>query len=118
MGAVNRYTASAGHGAFEHAAELVAVLRRIEPRAPAEGSLAEVERLLRLQWATESRVLLMGMENEGCATSFRPSARTSREERGRIRDHWSAVEDFKRSRRYRLARLLGRPLDRVRRRAD
>jgi hypothetical protein len=118
MGAVNRYTASAGHGAFEHAAELVAVLRRIEPRAPAAGSLAEVERLLRLQWATESRALLMGMENEALRNELQAELANIEEERGRIRDHWSAVEDFKRSRRYRLARLFGRPLDRVRRRAD
>jgi hypothetical protein len=118
MGAVNRYTVSAGHGAFEHAAELVALLRRVEPRAPAEGSLAEVERLLRLQWATESRVLLMGMENEALRDQLQAERANIEEERGRIRDHWDAVEDFKRSRRYRLARLVGKPLDLVRRRAD
>jgi hypothetical protein len=36
----------------------------------------------------------------------------------RIKDHWSALGSFKRSRRYRLAQLLGEPLDRWRRRSD
>jgi hypothetical protein len=116
MGAVNRYAVSAGHGAFEHAAELVALLRRIEPRAPAAGSLAEVERLMRLQWATESRALLLSLENEALRDQLQAERTNIEDERGRIRDHWDALADFKRSRRYRLARLLGKPLDLVRRR--
>ncbi len=116
MGAVNRHTVSAGHGAFAHAADLVALLRRLAPRAPADASLAEVERLTRLQWATESRALLLSLENEALRDRLQEERANIEDERGRIRDHWAALDSFKRTRRYRLARLLGRPLDLVRRR--
>ncbi|MDX6674248.1 MAG: hypothetical protein QOH11_1666 [Solirubrobacteraceae bacterium] len=116
MGAVNRHTVSATHGAFAHAADLVALLRRLEPRPPAEGPLAEVERLTRLEWATEARALLMRLENEALRDQLQEERASIEDERGRIREHWNAVESFKGSRRYRLAQLLGKPLDRLRRR--
>jgi hypothetical protein len=101
---------------LRHAAELVALLRRIEPRAPAEGSLAEVERLTRLQWATESRALLMSLENEALRDQLQAERGAIEDERARIREQWGAVEAFKRTRRYRLARVVGRSVDLVRRR--
>jgi hypothetical protein len=117
MGPVNRHTVSAAHGAFAHAAELVALLRRLEPRAPAQESLAEVERLTRLQWATEARALLMSLENETLRDQLQKELVRIEDERTSMREHWASVDSFKRSRRFRLAQLLGKPLDRLRRRA-
>jgi hypothetical protein len=116
MGPVNRHMVAAAHGAFAHAGELVALLRRLEPRAPAVEPLAEVERLTRLQWATEARALLMSLENESLRDQLQQERANMEDERGRIGDHWSAVESFKRTRRYRVAQLVGKPLDLLRRR--
>ena len=117
MGPVNRHTVSTHHGAFAHAAELVALLRRLAPCPPADGSLAEVERLTRLQWATEARALLLDLENEALRDQLQAERARLEDEREQIRSHWSGIDSFKRSRRYRLAHLLGKPLDLLRRRA-
>ena len=117
MGAVNRHTVSTHHGASAHAAELVALLRRLAPCPSADGSLAEVERLTRLQWATEARALLLDLENEALRDQLQAERAKLEDEREQIRGHWSGIDSFKRSRRYRLAHLLGKPLDLLRRRA-
>jgi hypothetical protein len=54
MGQVNRDLVLTHHDARAHAYELVALFRRLSPRAePVTGPLRELARLVRLQWATE-----------------------------------------------------------------
>jgi hypothetical protein len=60
MGQVNRDLVLAHHDARSHAYELVALFRRLAPRAePVPGPLRELARLVRLQWATEQEAFTL-----------------------------------------------------------
>jgi hypothetical protein len=60
MGQVNRDLVLAHHDAADHAQALVALFRRLSPRAePATGPLREMARLVRLQWASDQDVIAL-----------------------------------------------------------
>jgi hypothetical protein len=110
MGPVNRQLACSHHHAMGHAAELVALLRRTPPAVPhANGPLREMARLVRVQWQTESYGAGLAVENE----RLRGELDRERERARRANEELDAV---RRTRRYRLAAMLGRPFDALRRR--
>jgi hypothetical protein len=60
MGQANRDLVLAHHDAADHAQALVALFRRLSPRAePATGPLRELARLVRLQWASDQDVIAL-----------------------------------------------------------
>jgi hypothetical protein len=60
MGQVNRDLVLAHHDAADHAQALVALFRRLSPRAePATGPLREMARLVRLHWASDQDVIAL-----------------------------------------------------------
>jgi hypothetical protein len=63
MGPANRELAVAGHGAREHAQELVGVFERLAPRRdPVDAPLRELARLVRVEAATDRRAEAFGAE--------------------------------------------------------
>jgi hypothetical protein len=139
MGRENRRLVLQNHHALDHATELVNLIRRLSPatRPAPVAPLREMARLVRLQDQTEWRCGVLTHENAGLSTENaalrqhleEERARASEavaaarveveEERARAREEaaaaWSQLEAFRRTRRYRLARLVGRPLDALRR---
>jgi hypothetical protein len=110
MGLVNRHLAFANHHAMDHACELVALLRRQSPTGSRPNApLREMARLVRLQWQTEDRLGALRYENE----LLRDALERERVRAGAAHQQLTA---FQRTRRHRLASLLGRPLDALRRR--
>jgi hypothetical protein len=103
MGTVNRQLACVNHHAMDHACELVSLFRRTSRRRPPPNApLREMARLVRVQWQTEGRCAAFAAESEAL-----------REQLDQERKQMAA---FQRTRRYRLAQLLARPLDALRRR--
>jgi hypothetical protein len=103
MGLLNRQLACANHHGMDHACELVSLLRRLSPAGPRPNApLREMGRLVRMQWQAEGRSAALAVENE----ALRDQARATHEQ----------LAAFKRTRRHRLASLLARPLDALRRR--
>jgi hypothetical protein len=103
MGLLNRQLACANHHAMDHVCEIVSLLRRLSPARPrSDAPLREMARLVRVQWQTESRCWGLTVENQ----ALRDQARATQEQ----------LAALKRTRRYRLASLLARPLDALRRR--
>src|SRR5262249_5507633 len=108
--------ASTRHNAMDHAAELVALLRRTPAAGSGEGGsdndeapLREMARLVRVQWQTESYGAGLAAGNE----RLRGTLAAGRERRGGAEEGLDAI---RRTRRYRLASFLSRPLDALRRR--
>ncbi len=115
MGDVNRDLASAHHSAHEHAVELVKLARNLDHLPAGEPALSdELAHLIRLQRQSELEAFVSSAEAERLrslldeadarATHFQSEARAAREQ----------LEAFRRTRRYRLATLIGSPLDRMR----
>ncbi len=117
MGVVNRQLVFAHHHALDHARDLVVLLRRLSPSTPPAPSapLREMARLVRLQWQTEGRCAALAAENSALRDELD-------RERGRAHAEAVAIHEelaaFRRTRRYRLASLLARPLEALRRRRD
>jgi hypothetical protein len=114
MGVVNRQLAFSHHHALDHARDLVVLLRRLSPstRPPSRAPLREMARLVRMQWQTEGRYAALAIENESLREQL---------EQERARAHSEALaihaelDAFRRTRRYRLASLLARPVEALRR---
>jgi len=118
MGLLNRQLACKNHHAMEHARDLVSLLRRMSSgstRPRQAAPLREMARLVRLQWQTESRCSMLAAENEALRDQMERDSRRARAEATAIHEQLAA---FRRTRRYRLASLLARPLDALRRRRD
>ena len=139
MGRENRRLALQNHHALDHATELVNLIRRHSPstRPAPVAPLREMARLVRLQGQTDWRCGVLTGENSGLwaeNAALRKDLEEEREraqkglaaareqveeERARAREEtaaaWGQLEAFRRTRRYRLATLLGRPLDALRR---
>jgi hypothetical protein len=104
MGAVNRDLVIAHHDAVRHATDLVHLFKRLAPTPASDhDQLAVLAGMVRRQQETESRVWVA----EADAVALRRELATAR-------DHVDAVTS---TRSYRLARLLGAPVRRLRRRA-
>ena len=130
MGLANRDLAVHAHNGAQHAEALVGVMQRLAPgraAAPAE-SLPELARLarenLRLEFGYGGRVAEIENLYEGvaerdaliaCLTRERDEARGERDAAQAQRDEalslWRGVEDFRSTRRYRIAQALARPFD-------
>src|SRR5215218_5107542 len=100
MGAANRDLVTANHSLRRHAEQLVEMLAGAGA-GPATARLDELERVVRSGWRLEDRASGLGREND------RLHARILELER--------EAEELKRTRRYRLAAAIGRPLDALRR---
>jgi hypothetical protein len=108
MGIANRDIAVRHHGARKHAQELAQLMAGLAPRAPQpDVPLRELARLVRVQWATESRSHRQAMENTFLHQRLLD-----------VEQAWSDAEKrystLTRTRRYRLASAMGRVVDRVR----
>jgi hypothetical protein len=118
MGLANQSLALRHHDAGEHAADLVAALRRLTPEnrtGSADGSLREMSRLVRVEWQTERRALALEHQLRGVDQERIDWQR----ELERVRGEYERVQgDYERvlsGRRYRLAQALAKPLDLLRR---
>jgi hypothetical protein len=106
MGQVNRQLAVAHHDAHRHAAALVDLIEKLEPKPAADPTaLAVLSRLVHVQWETESRVAVAEADS-----------RRLRAEVERLTSESELLRAALGGRRYRLARTLGRPIDILRRR--
>jgi LmbE family N-acetylglucosaminyl deacetylase len=111
MGVVNADLARLHHNARAHTVTLVELLRRVRPGAEsAPGRLRELARLRRMSWEAESRAAALALES-----------RAARDDAERLRDiertacqAVAANDALKRTRRYRLASALARPIDLLR----
>lgn len=113
MGVANRDLAVANHSAMKHAEAMVAALPELRPQAP-PGSPDELARLSRENMRMEFALLGRGSEladlrEEVVALRARVDELTV--ERDDAREHWRRVEDFRLTRRFRIAQALGRPAD-------
>jgi len=139
MGRENRRLALQNHHALDHATELVNLIRRHSPstRTAPVAPLREMARLVRLQGQTDWRCGVLTGENSALWTENAALRKHLEEERVRAQQElaaareqaeeerasareaaaaaWGQLEAFRRTRRYRLASLLGRPLDALRR---
>jgi hypothetical protein len=117
MGIVNRQLVFAHHHALDHARDLVVLLRRLSPGSPSHSPapLREMARLVRMQWQTEGRRVDLAAENDALRGQLERERARAREESAAIHAELAA---FRRTRRYRLASLLARPLEALRRRRD
>jgi len=115
MGVVNRDLITTHHSARRHAYELVELLRDLVPTdVVAKAPLRELARLVRVQWATESRAFRQARENTAL------HARLIEVDEAREAAQRAAIaaerrySDLLATRRHRLASAVGRIADRVR----
>lgn len=112
MGIANRDLVARHHSARRHAQRLVEVMRALAPRAPTPDlPLRELSRLVRVQWATESRAYQRGLENAALQARLRDVERAHEQELARRAAQLAAI---KATRRYRVADALGTAADRLR----
>jgi hypothetical protein len=143
MGTANRDLVTRHHGARRHAYELVDLLRGLAPRTPTPGlPLRELSRLVRVQWATEGRAHMLGVENtalharlletedalaraqtalteaEDIAEQARQAAKRARQTAEREQSARADAErretTLRATRRYRAGSAIGRIADRLR----
>jgi hypothetical protein len=114
MGMVNRQLVFTHHHALDHARDLVVLLRRLSPAggSPSPVPLREMARLVRVQWQTEGRYAVLAAENTALRNQIERERAQAREEAVAVHEELAA---FRRTRRYRLASLLARPLEALRR---
>jgi hypothetical protein len=98
MGLTNRELVLAHHAANRHAQDLVGLLRDARASAPpADAPMRELARMTRQSWPLEYETYAL---RRGLQDAHARQASTERQ-----------LDAFRRTRRYRLARALGRPLD-------
>jgi len=136
MGTVNRDLAVAHHNATRHAEALVELYRRVAPRAaPAGTPVQELARLARLQWAANARATSLAGEAQAArdrldelvsehesvrgellrTQASAQAAEHRAEEAERLaRETWERELELRGTRRYRIASVLGAPLDAAR----
>lgn len=129
MGLVNRDLVVHEHDANRHAQELSLLFKRLVPRAPAQAPLAEMARLVRLQWQSDSRAGMLALENSALSAELeRERERVERErvranerveqERNAARQHHEHLQRqmtaLKATRRYRIGATIAAPLDKLR----
>jgi hypothetical protein len=108
MGTVNRDLALAHHDAKRHVQQLLEVIGTLRPPAPPDGApLAEMARLVRLQWRAE----LLATERLDMAQSLQE--RIAELEAAVAREAAYSAE-LKATRRWRAASALGGAADRLR----
>lgn len=123
------------HDANRHAQQLSAVISEAQPRAMTPSLTAEMARLVRLQWRSDSRAAMLTLENQILGERLRLREKELSEELSvsqtsnrelalkvqaleprlqRLEQIEQEYADFKTTRRYRFAASLARPLDRLR----
>jgi hypothetical protein len=105
----NRDLVVANHRAEHHAQALVELLRSVGgSRSAGSAPLGEMVRLVRSEWAAEARTSRLQAVN----AELHRELHLARTDGAKAAAHWSALT---RSRRYRIAAMLARPLDAARR---
>jgi len=115
MGWINRELVRTHHNARRHAAELVQILRAVEP--PREGVTAagEIGRLTRSNWGTQQQVL--ALKQEAIILRERTLAAETASEANRAAvEGLGQARELLATRRVRIGIALGRALDRLRNR--
>lgn len=108
MGIANRDIVTRSHSARKHAQELAQLMAGLAPRAPLQDvPLRELARLVRVQWATESRAYRQTIEN----TFLHQRLLEIDEALDAANRRYTELTS---TRRYQLAGRLGRLADRVR----
>jgi hypothetical protein len=100
MGPVNRDLVTARHGLRRHAEELVELLTGAVAGRPTTVRLDELERVVRSGWRLEDRAAGLARENDRL--------------HARIVELGDEAVALRRTRRYRLAAAIGRPIDMLR----
>lgn len=115
MGVSNRDLAVANHAAIEHAHALVELLRDAAPSHPAPGTpLDELAWLARRMWQAQAEADAQRIESRRALAAL-DAARAQLAEMTADREALVRQRDeFRSTRRYRLAQALGRPADRLR----
>jgi hypothetical protein len=119
LGELGRDLACAHHAADDHCLALVGLIEGLgTARKPGPGDAAELARLVRLEWSRSSdtrRAVVQTDEARGRIVELEAAIAELRDQAGRSAAELAAVRD---TRRFRLAALLARPLDRYRARRD
>ena len=114
MGQVNRHLAVTHHDAVVHAAELVALFKRLDldrARTPDGNALGPLARMVRVQRETDRRVALAELDGQ----RLRVEAQALRRECDQARLEHEHLRALTQTRRWRFLQWLGAPLDRLRR---
>ena len=129
LGPPNRDLAVRNHNATRHAEALVGLFERLAPRASPPGTpLAELARLMRLQWqatarattlageaqTTRERLEELAAEHEALHGELIRSRQALEEAERQAREAWEREQELRGTRRYRLAGALAAPLDAAR----
>lgn len=122
MGLINRDLVVHEHDANRHAQELSSLLKRLAPRAPLDTPLAEMARLVRLQWQSDSRAGMLALEIAALYEQLdreraEATARLERERDAARRWHEGVAQELsqlKASRRYRIGAAIAAPVDKLR----
>ena len=115
MGIANRDVVARHHSARKHAQRLVEIMRELAPRpARPELPLRELARLVRVQWATESRAYQLGLENAALQGRVQQLERAYEQETLEREAAEARVGALKATRRYRAAGALAAAADRLR----
>lgn len=109
MGMVNRDLLERHHAATDHANALSGLFKELAPRAkgPSEP-LREMARLWRLVYQTDARAHELAKENQVLREDVELL-------KGKVLETNARLDGFRQSRRYRLAELLSRPFELLRR---
>lgn len=129
LGELGRDLTSAHHSAREHAMELLALAgQHLDPSPADPGPLSEISRLIRLEWGRDQQAHASHLhsaqlraeldQRQAEIASLRAARHELRLEARGLREQLEALQAHHRrllaTRRYRLAGLLARPLDRAR----
>jgi len=115
MGLDNRELIRSNHNAIDHAAELARLTRRLVPRPAGNGGAhTELARLARSQWYAQGMAAQLRVENQVLRQELNEAKAAAQEAHSAALRAHADLEEFKRTRRYRLARLQARPLDALR----
>jgi hypothetical protein len=114
MGVVNRNLVIQHHNPFHHAADLAALLKRVAPgRTPATVS-SELERMARRLWDQQLRAQHFVRETGRLGDLANETARRAVASERRALEAEGRLAEIKRSRRYRLAQRVARPVESLR----
>ncbi|MBV9309510.1 MAG: hypothetical protein JOZ73_01680 [Solirubrobacterales bacterium] len=119
MGELNRDLASAHHDARRHVVELVDLMRELRPNGGASRSEAnspanELARLVRLEWQTYGRATAASVEVGRLRAELDRQAEETRAAQQNVAEAQRELEQFRSTRRYRIACTIASPLDRLR----
>jgi hypothetical protein len=120
MGELNRDLACAHHDARDHVVELVDLVRRLDRASAndrpgdASSQLDELARLVRLEWRARGIASAAAAEARELRSELERQRQDTRVAQEAARETQRQLRELVATRRYRFARTLAAPLDRVR----